>query len=257
MKIVSVITVVYNGVNEIEETILSVLNQQYTDIEYIIIDGGSTDGTIDIIKKYLDKIAVFVTERDGGVYDAMNKGVSLATAEWINFMNCGDSFYNNDVLKNVFNVGRIKGDVIYGSVCTFDRYKNVIIQSMPLQNLNKRMIFCHQSSFVKRELLLRYPFDKSFKICADYNLFYTLYKHGFSFEKINQCIANYEMENGLSSRNAFLSEKENMKINKTWNKPLNMTILMCRMTKFHSLSFLKKMLPYKVMKRLKDYKYSS
>ena len=97
---VSVITISYNAVSVIEDTIQSVLNQSYKDIEYIIIDGGSTDGTVDIIKKYQDKINYWVSEPDNGIYDAMNKGIDKATGEWINFMNAGDYFHSNLTLEN-------------------------------------------------------------------------------------------------------------------------------------------------------------
>ena len=88
---ISIITVSYNSKNVIEETILSVINQTYEKIEYIIIDGGSTDGTIDIIKKYENQITHWISEPDFGIYDAMNKGIGLANGNWVNFMNCGDT----------------------------------------------------------------------------------------------------------------------------------------------------------------------
>ena len=96
--LISIVTVSYNAVLTIEQTILSVINQTYPNVEYIIIDGGSTDGTVDIIKKYEDKIAYWVSEPDKGIYDAMNKGVVVATGEWINFMNAGDIFTDGDVI---------------------------------------------------------------------------------------------------------------------------------------------------------------
>ena len=114
---ISIITISYNAVKDIENTILSVLNQTYPNIEYIIIDGGSTDGTLDIIKKYQDKITYWVSEPDKGIYDAMNKGTLKATGEWLNFMNAGDTFYNEQVLENVFRDNNWENtDVIYGDV---------------------------------------------------------------------------------------------------------------------------------------------
>ena len=101
--LISVVTVSYNAVSTIEQTILSVINQTYPNVEYIIIDGGSTDGTVDIIKKYADKIAYWVSEPDKGIYDAMNKGVVVATGEWINFMNAGDIFTDSDVIDKLFH----------------------------------------------------------------------------------------------------------------------------------------------------------
>ena len=116
--LISIVTVSYNAVLTIEQTILSVINQTYPNVEYIIIDGGSTDGTVDIIKKYEDKIAYWVSEPDKGIYDAMNKGVVVATGEWINFMNAGDIFTDGDVIDKLFHqniiinrVGIVFGDV--------------------------------------------------------------------------------------------------------------------------------------------------
>lgn len=114
MKI-SVVTVCYNAADTIEKTMLSVLNQTYHDIEYIIIDGGSTDGTVEIIRKYADRIAYWVSEPDKGIYDAMNKGIKVATGEWINFMNAGDSFVNSNVLDRLMNFHK-DGLILYGNI---------------------------------------------------------------------------------------------------------------------------------------------
>lgn len=110
---ISVITVCYNAVDTLEKTIQSVLEQTYHNIEYIIIDGGSTDGTVEIIHRYVDYLAYWVSEPDRGIYDAMNKGIERATGEWVNFMNAGDYFYNYDVISNVFKVLQ-KADVMTG-----------------------------------------------------------------------------------------------------------------------------------------------
>lgn len=109
---ITVITVVYNGIDYIEDTILSVINQDYSNIEYIIIDGKSDDGTMDIVEKYATKISYWVSESDNGIYDAMNKGIKVATGDWIIFMNCGDYFFSSDIITQVFSQMLIGIDVV-------------------------------------------------------------------------------------------------------------------------------------------------
>lgn len=114
--LISIVTVSYNAVLTIEQTILSVINQTYPNVEYIIIDGGSTDGTVDIIKKYEDKIAYWVSEPDKGIYDAMNKGGLKATGDFIQFLNAGDWFENEYVIEKIFKDWYKRVDVIYGDM---------------------------------------------------------------------------------------------------------------------------------------------
>ncbi len=111
---VSVITVVYNGEAFLERTIQSVINQTYPAIEYIIIDGGSKDGTVAIIQKYQHNIAYWVSEPDRGLYDAMNKGLAVATGEYVLFLNAGDTFFDNHTLQNVFIHWQPNVDIFYG-----------------------------------------------------------------------------------------------------------------------------------------------
>ena len=112
MPLITVVTVVFNGEKYLEETILSVINQTYKNVEYIIIDGGSTDATLDIIKKYYYAVDYWISEIDNGIYDAMNKGITSSNGEWLNFMNCGDSFYCEDVLSSIiYRYG--ESDLIY------------------------------------------------------------------------------------------------------------------------------------------------
>lgn len=114
--LISIITISYNSCLTIEDTILSVINQTYPHIEYIVIDGGSKDGTVDIIKRYENKISYWISEPDKGIYYAMNKGIAATTGEWINFINCGDSFYDKNVIARLFkdSIGE-NYSVVYGN----------------------------------------------------------------------------------------------------------------------------------------------
>ena len=101
LPLISIVTISYNAVNLIEKTILSVVEQDTADFEYIVIDGGSTDGTVEVIRKYENAISYWVSESDKGIFDAMNKALSVAKGDWVIFMNSGDCFYNNHVLSEI------------------------------------------------------------------------------------------------------------------------------------------------------------
>lgn len=198
--LITVITVCRNTVNEIEETIKSVINQTYNHIEYIIIDGGSTDGTIDVIKKYADKISYWVSEPDDGIYDAMNKGIEKATGEWINFLNSGDIFSSEKTLESIFSNNYKSYDVIYGNSASVDgngtrchyRAEN------PLSNLKKKPIYRHGCSFVRASVHKNNLFDLSLKkklyYALDYHLIYSLYKKGFKFAYTDNEIQIYQLD---------------------------------------------------------------
>ena len=118
--ILTIITVCFNIKDEIERTCQSIVNQTWQNFEWIVIDGGSTDGTVDILKKYSDRINILVSEPDKGIYNAMNKGIKLSHGEWLNFMNGGDRFTSNDVLKEVFSGKEYSADVLYGKKYNYD-----------------------------------------------------------------------------------------------------------------------------------------
>ena len=204
---ISIITVVYNAAAVLEETILSVLQQDYPHIEYIIIDGGSTDGSVDIIRKYSDRIAYWVSEPDAGVYDAMNKGIRKATGDWINFMNAGDRFFHPRTLSTVFENNNYKGyDILYGNVIIVSRSGVYLhLEAGKADQLKNCMPFCHQTVFVRTELAKTYLFDTTFKIAADYKFFYTVWKAGKKFCKQSFPLAIYTMD-GISSTNSLLEE---------------------------------------------------
>lgn len=178
MKI-SIITVSFNSVKTIQDAIESVLNQTYKDIEYIIIDGGSTDGTVELVQSYGDKISKFVSERDYGIYDAVNKGIVLASGDIIGILNSDDFYAYNDVLKDVTTafesdkeVGIVYGDLIY--VNAEDTSK--IVRTWKSGDYKKGMFEKgwhppHPVFFVKRELYEKYGlFNLDLKIAADYEL---------------------------------------------------------------------------------------
>lgn len=214
---ISVITVVRNDVAHIEQTMLSVLEQSYPNVEYIVIDGGSTDGTVDIIKKYADRLAYWVSEPDGGIYPAMNKGLKHATGEWVNFMNSGDSFADHRVLEDVFGdkyllVGK---QVIGGH--TYKIFADHIEEMYALDGsaIYRELPFCHQSTFVRFSPNHPWRFNnESYRIAADYALLYEMAeKHGIdSFFVVNRFISNYRMEESMTFSNLRKAKKEYLKI---------------------------------------------
>lgn len=198
---ITVITVTFNAEKVLEKTILSVINQTYDNIEYIIIDGASTDRTMDIVKKYSNRISIVVSEPDKGIYDAMNKGIKLATGDWINFMNSGDGFHSNDVLEKF--VPQIEDDTViaYGDVNLIFQSAELKVKPQCLEFLKEGgMSFCHQSCLVKTSYHKEHLFDISFKIAADYNLFYNAYvREGIKFQYIPVLISDFDAEDGVSS----------------------------------------------------------
>lgn len=156
--LISIVTVVFNGEQFLEKTICSVVNQTYRNIEYIIIDGGSLDRTLDIIKKYDDKIYCWISEQDEGIYDAMNKAIKLYSGDYIWFLNAGDTIYNDDVIANMFNV-LTNADIYYGATQLVDIANNdkKLVKApeiLDFDSLGKGMIVSHQSVVLKRSCVL-------------------------------------------------------------------------------------------------------
>lgn len=201
--LLTIITIVRNGEQIIEETIKSVVNQKYNNMEYIIIDGGSTDNTVDVIKKYENSIDFWISEPDKGIYDAMNKGVLFATGKYVNFMNAGDIFFDSNVCDKVANNILVNNsDVIYGDFVAFnDKFNSEIyVKSRPLSKIWTGMIFCHQSVFVKTKILLHFPFDLKYKIVADFKQILAVYNEGYDFEKVEIPISKIAID-GVSYSN--------------------------------------------------------
>lgn len=172
---VSVITVVFNGKDTIEQTILSVLNQTYRNIEYIVVDGGSTDGTINILKKYSRKL-FFISEKDDGIYDAMNKGIGLAHGDIIGIIN-SDDWYERDAIESIVNKFKenekldiICGDILLHRKLKGNLYTKICSSDPSYEAMRKTMSIYHPTVFVKKEYYMKNGmFDSYFKIAADYD----------------------------------------------------------------------------------------
>tara|TARA_Y100000389_G_scaffold170549_1_gene177618 strand:+ start:1148 stop:2095 length:948 start_codon:yes stop_codon:yes gene_type:complete len=169
--LISVITVVFNGEKYLEETIKSVLNQAYDNVEYIVIDGGSTDGTIDIIKKYEDKLDYWISEADNGIYDAMNKAIDTVTGKWVNFINSSDTLNDNAYIKiiDLLVKNSNKCDVVVFGYSIKD-VKNNQLKTDFKPSLNKKwkMPSSHNSIIYKSNVLKDYKFNLSFKYACDF-----------------------------------------------------------------------------------------
>ena len=196
--IISVVTVCYNAVDVIEKTIQSVINQTYNRIEYIIIDGDSKDGTVSVINKYSGKISKKISEPDNGIYDAMNKGIDMATGEWINFMNAGDEFADEHVIYNLLDSFSNGSDVIFGN--TILNNNGVKKQRKGHFNQNEFPTLGHQSTFVKTSLMKRFHFGMNYKISADFEFLYKLFMESYKFYYVDLDVAIYDVS-GFSSRN--------------------------------------------------------
>lgn len=203
-NLVTIITVCFNSAKEIEYTLRSVLSQTYNNLEYIIIDGASTDGTLSVIEKvlgdYPQKNVVLKSEPDKGTYDAMNKGIVLATGEWVLFMNSGDSFHDNNVIENSFKDYIDNGEsIIYGKVAEIDGSNNYT--GVVRYGYEKCFPACHQAIFTRTKELKNHHFKTKYKIIADFVFYYNLYNRNPNYFKTNIIVANYN-NNGLS-RNSY------------------------------------------------------
>jgi len=254
LPLITVITVVYNGAKYLEETILSVINQTYPNVEYIIIDGGSTDDTPDIIKKYEDYIDYWVSEKDKGIYDAMNKGIDLANGEWINFMNAGDKFSNYSTIINTYLNINMNFDVIYSDVeIDFGKF-TVVKKPLTLERMDLGMTFHHQSCFVKTHLMKQYKFDTTYKLVADYNFLYTLYQSGNVFYYFNKPISKV-IPDGYADKQRLKVLKEYYRIQSSKNKFFSSIYFVYRYLSELVKLIIKKILPKKLIENIRLYKY--
>ena len=202
----SIITINYNNGEGLRSTIESVIRQSCNDYEYIIIDGGSSDDSTNVIKEYAKHITYWVSEKDNGVYHAMNKGVAAAKGDYCIFMNSGDSFHSPDILNDVaeYKEDIICGRVIKGNSQESSGHHKSTISLVDLM----RGSLPHQAMFIKRELLVNHPYDEKYKILSDWKFcIETLIFDNNSFRNINTIVADYDTS-GISTNSNGLLPKE-------------------------------------------------
>lgn len=230
---VSIITICYNSIKCIEKTINSVLGQDYPNIEYILIDGASTDGTKEIIEKYASRLSYFISEPDKGIYDAMNKGIKAATGDWIHFRNAGDYFVSTGVLSKMFE-DAIQEDVIvlHGDEYHIKEwgYKHVVAP-ITYTTHKKAMPVFHPATFVRTSYHKAHLFDTSYRSAADYDFFYRCSEEGVRFMHKGILVATYPLD-GFSSTNLKIVFFENQRVR---GKDTNMYYCICSQIRYMAM----------------------
>lgn len=216
----SVITICYNE-PRVEATIKSVLNQTFQDFEWIVIDGGSFQETIDIFNKYKSRINIFISEPDSGIYNAMNKGIKLAHGEYLLFLNAGDTFYDNKVLSR-FVKDKSKKDIIYANRYRVKngkapRYPNVLDKNFWIVNT-----LAHQATLIKRDLFDKYGlYNENYKIVSDYEKWIEfIYVNKCSYKHLNFTGCYFD-DNGISESeeyNELHKAERNSVMRKYWTQ---------------------------------------
>jgi len=202
---VTIITAIFNGEKHIEETIKSVISQDYENFEYIIIDGGSTDGTINIIKKYENKIKYWVSEKDKGISDAFNKGIKASTGDYINFQGDGDRLYSKDVLSRVFKDKNFSQEMLIS--CRIERVNEEgegLFLSKYIEKFNKKSLIYklkipHQGLFTHRSFYNKYGFfDLGNIFCMDYEILLRAY-HDFPVVVTKDIVVSKWRDDGVGN----------------------------------------------------------
>ena len=214
----SIITVTYNAGAVLEDTIQSVITQTNRNVQYIIVDGGSKDHTLDIINRYREHIHTLVSEPDKGLYDAMNKGIRLATGDYLCFLNAGDELHEDDTLQLMVHsiTGTELPDVLYGETAIVDEEGHFLRMrrlSAP-ENLNWKsfkdgMLVCHQAFFPRRELAE--PYDLRYRFSADFDWCIRIMKKSHTLHNTHLTLIDY-LNEGMTTRNHRASLHERFRI---------------------------------------------
>ena len=197
VPVISIITVVYNGEAHLEQTIESVISQDYPNFEYIIVDGGSQDQTLEIVKRHQSQIDYWISEPDKGIYNAMNKGIALAKGEIIGILNSDDYYQENTVSKVVECFAKTKADIVHGNVDRLNEIKGkkyFITVTPNLERLNQTMTINHPACFVKKKVYKKIGgFDESFRLAADYEFLLRAYKQNCQFHHLDQSLTVFRI----------------------------------------------------------------
>ncbi len=218
MDKVTVVTVCYNAEKTIEDTVKSVLAQTYKNLEYLIIDGASADATLQIVEDYrplfAEKGIAFrvISEKDSGIYNAMNKGIEKASGEWILFMNADDCFYDGEVINDIFQSSSYEGyAAVYGDGHRADQKGSYYTGAEPIDILPKKMPFIHQAVFTRKAVCQKYRFDETYQLCADYDMFFRMYADGMRFCRVRRIVCRYFL-GGASAKQLTTAQNEVIRI---------------------------------------------
>lgn len=192
---ISIVTVCYNAESTIKETIESVINQTYENIEYIIKDGLSSDNTNTIIKQYASSSNIkHIVSKDLGIYDAMNEAIQECTGDWIIFMNADDQFFDNNVLRDIFaNCEYDNYDAIYGNALMKDEVGTFLNKALPISYITIKKPFVHQSLFVKASIMKKYLYSLEFSISSDYDFALRIYNDGYKFLRLDNVVCVFSL----------------------------------------------------------------
>jgi len=212
---ISIVTVVYNGEKYLEQTLKSVISQTYDNIEYIIIDGQSQDNTLNIIKQYEEYISIWKSEKDYGIYDAMNKGIDLATGDFIWFINAGDEIYDITTVENVFKDYNNE-DVFYGPTQLIEEDGSIklvtkVPKNLTYKNFQHGMAVSHQSIILKTKLIQHYNLE--YTVVADHDWIISALKKTTNIKHTN-CIFSKYLLGGFSNKNFYKGWREKLEIMK-------------------------------------------
>ena len=216
----SIITVTFNADKVLEKTIQSVISQTYQNMEHVIVDGGSEDNTLEIAGKYRDRISKIISEPDKGLYDAMNKGIRLATGDYLCFLNAGDELHENETLQKMVHTlkGKELPDVIYGETAIVDEEGHFLHMrrlstpdNLTWKSFKQGMLVCHQAFFARRELAIDNLYDLRYRFSADFDWCIRIMKKAKCLHNTRLTLIDY-LNEGMTTRNHKASLKERFRI---------------------------------------------